>query len=50
MIKQFYLINRLGPEEVLPLQVRVDLVVMRIKGYSTLPKSSRTGPSPSDAV
>ena len=39
----------IGPYQVLPLQARVDLGVMAMKGYSTFPQSSSiTGTSPSD--
>ena len=30
---------KMGPYQILPLQVRVDLVVMVMKGYSTFPKT-----------
>ena len=39
-VKQFYLTDRVvGPYQVLPLQARVDLGVMKIKQYSIFPKA-----------
>ena len=40
----------MGPKQVLPLWVRVDLGVMAIKGWLHSPQSSRTGKSPQDVV
>ena len=34
----------MGPKQVLPLLIRVDLGVMAIKGYSTLPRSQELEP------
>ena len=35
---------------VLSVKIRVDLVVMAIKGYATLSKNFRTGDSPPDVA
>ena len=43
MIKQFYLTYRQDPS-------RVDLDVMEMNRYSTIPQSSRTGTSPLDGL
>ena len=34
----------MAPQQVLPLQVRVDLRVMAMKGYSTFPKAPGVEP------
>ena len=40
----------MGPKQVLPLQVRVNIGVMTIEEYFTLPIASRTGASTSVAI
>ena len=47
--KQFYL-THIGPYQMLPLWVGVNLRVMAIKGYSTFPQSSSAGALLSDCL
>ena len=49
-IKQFYLTQKIGPYQDLPLQVRVDPKSNGNKGLLHNPQNSKTGASPTDCL